>query len=99
VAGVEDIPEDRGLRVRVGEHEIGLFRADGEIHALDNACPHAGFPLSEGVLHGGIVTCSLHQWQFDVRTGCPPGAEGSWPLARYPVSVVNEEIWVELPEE
>ena len=99
VAGVKEIPEGRGLRVRVGQQEIGLFRVDGEIYALDNACPHAGFPLSEGVVQEGIVTCPLHQWQFDVRTGCPPGHDSGWPIERFPVSVVKDEVWVELPEE
>ena len=65
VARIEDIPKGRGLCVRVDGIDIGLFRVDDEIHALENNCPHAGDPLSEGRLDGAILTCASHGWRFD----------------------------------
>ena len=52
-----------------GGDEVAVFNVDGEYYAIDNFCPHKGAPLSEGLLCGHIVECSLHGWQFDVRTG------------------------------
>lgn len=52
-----------------GGDEVAVFNVDGEYYAIDNFCPHKGAPLSEGQLCGHIVECSLHGWQFDVRTG------------------------------
>lgn len=67
---VDAVPSDRGLMVRLGPHEIALFRAgDGDIRALDNACPHAGASLADGAVADGCVTCPLHGWQFDLCTG------------------------------
>ncbi|MEM9492884.1 MAG: Rieske (2Fe-2S) protein, partial [Myxococcota bacterium] len=34
------------------------------IAAIDNRCPHEGYPLSTGALKDGIVTCAWHNWKF-----------------------------------
>ena len=49
--------------------EVAVFNVGGEYYAIDNFCPHKGAPLSEGLLCDHIIECSLHGWQFDVRTG------------------------------
>lgn len=49
--------------------EIAIYNVDGEFYATDNSCPHRGAPLSDGALCGHVIECSLHGWQFDVRTG------------------------------
>ena len=49
--------------------ELALYNIDGECYATDNFCPHRGAALSDGKVIGHIVECSLHGWQFDVRTG------------------------------
>ena len=98
VASESEIPSGRGLCVRVGRLEIGLYRVDGEIYAMENACPHAGYPLHEGELDGPVITCAQHFWQFDVRTGLRPDDADGWPIPCFPVSVVDGEVWIELPE-
>ena len=57
VASLPDIPTDRGLCVRVDGREVGLYRVGERIYAMDNLCPHAGFPLHEGSLEGTVVEC------------------------------------------
>jgi nitrite reductase/ring-hydroxylating ferredoxin subunit len=49
--------------------EVAVFNVGGEYYAIENFCPHKGAPLSDGVICGHVVECSLHGWQFDVRTG------------------------------
>jgi nitrite reductase/ring-hydroxylating ferredoxin subunit len=92
-----EVPDGRGLCVRVGRLDIGLYRVEGRIYALENACPHAGYPLHEGDLEGSVITCPQHGWQFDVRTGFRPGDADGWPIPRFPVRVVDGEIWLDVP--
>lgn len=59
----------RTLPVMGGE-EIAIFRTlAGEFHALVNKCPHKHGPLSQGIVHGGVVTCPLHNWNISLKTG------------------------------
>jgi nitrite reductase/ring-hydroxylating ferredoxin subunit len=61
---------DGGLAAtKAGEKEILLAKVDGKIYAIDNACGHLAYPLSEGRLDGHVVTCIWHGARFDVRTG------------------------------
>ncbi|QUT08219.1 nitrite reductase small subunit NirD [Sphingobium phenoxybenzoativorans] len=59
----------RTLPVDGGE-EIAIFHTkSGEFYALVNLCPHKHGPLSQGIVHGGVVTCPLHNWNISLRTG------------------------------
>jgi nitrite reductase (NADH) small subunit len=59
----------RTLPVQGGE-EIAIFRTKaGEFHALVNRCPHKHGPLSQGIVHGGVVSCPLHNWNISLKTG------------------------------
>ncbi len=74
ITGLDGIPR-LGARVVEINHDnsvnrIALFRsASDEIYAVLDKCPHRGGPLSEGIVHGGVVTCPLHSWQIDLATG------------------------------
>lgn len=96
VARLDEVPRGRGLRVRIDDVEIGLFRVGDAIHAMENLCPHAGHPLSEGLLDGCVVVCPLHGWDFDVTTGFKPGDADGFPIPRFAVRVEGEEIWVDV---
>ena len=57
------------LVVRLDRHTLCLF-ADGEkVYAVDNRCPHMGFPLYRGTVCDGILTCHWHHARFDLATG------------------------------
>ncbi|MEO5772655.1 MAG: nitrite reductase small subunit NirD [Sphingomicrobium sp.] len=59
----------RTLPVHGGE-EIAIFRTlAGNFHALVNKCPHKQGPLSQGIVHGSVVTCPLHNWNISLQTG------------------------------
>ena len=70
LAPLNSIPPERGLRVRLGQLDIALFRVGDTVHAIDDSCPHQGVSLSNGRLQGGIVSCPAHGLKFDVRDGC-----------------------------
>jgi nitrite reductase (NADH) small subunit len=98
VARLDEIPDGRGLRVRVGDVEVGLFRVEGRIHALANRCPHAAFPLSRGQLVGSVVVCPAHGWDFDVCTGFKPGYEDGFPIPTFAVKVDGEDVYVDVEQ-
>ena len=62
--------EARGQRVvKVGERQVLLLLHEGQVRALDNRCPHMGYPLSKGTLTNGVLRCHWHHWRFDLCSG------------------------------
>ena len=43
------------LEFRNGEQQLALCNVEGEVHALDNHCPHRGGPLAQGSLHDAVA--------------------------------------------
>jgi len=59
----------RTMPVQGGE-EIAIFHTwEGQFYALVNKCPHKHGPLSQGIVHGNVVTCPLHSWNISLKTG------------------------------
>jgi len=96
VAELSDIPEGRGLCVRIDGVDVGLFRVDDQVFAMENQCPHAGDPLSEGQLEGPVIVCPSHGWAFDVRTGFRPDDADGFPIPCFAVRVVGGGVEVDL---
>ena len=70
---VGTLEELKGRQPRVisaGGRTIVLFVNEEQVHALDNRCPHMGFPLSRGTVRDGILTCHWHHARFDLAGGC-----------------------------
>lgn len=78
--------------------EVGVFRVGEDVFALENRCPHAGDPLSEGVLEGAVVICRAHGWDFDVRTGHRPDNPDGFPIPCFPVRVEDGEVEIDIEE-
>jgi nitrite reductase/ring-hydroxylating ferredoxin subunit len=85
----------RGRLVVRGPHRPILVVYDhGRIFALDNRCPHMGFPLERGSVEDGILTCHWHHARFDLASGC---TFDLWAddVPSCPVEVRGSEIWVQ----
>ena len=65
----EDLWDGEMESFEVGPAEVLLVRVGAEFRAYDGACPHQGFPLVDGELEAGILTCRAHEWQFDIVRG------------------------------
>ena len=74
--------------VRDGRAQVLVGRlGDGALFAIDNRCPHEGYPLSQGGMEGCTLTCRWHNFKFDVRTGaCLKGDEA---VQTYPLRVTD----------
>jgi nitrite reductase/ring-hydroxylating ferredoxin subunit len=60
--------EGRQLVSPAGESVV-LFHHENEVYAVDNRCPHMGFPLSKGTVEDGILTCHWHHARFELSCG------------------------------
>ena len=76
-----------------GGHTIAVFAHDDDVYALDNRCPHMGFPLDRGTVKDGLLTCHWHHARFDLSSGgtFDPFADD---VRSFPVTVVDGEVWV-----
>ena len=83
------------LVVHAGRHTLCLFADGDDVHAVDNRCPHMGFPLHRGTVADGILTCHWHHARFDLCTG---GTFDQWAddLRRFPIEVRGDDVFVDL---
>jgi nitrite reductase (NADH) small subunit len=65
----DEIPAGSIREFAVEGKTIALSNVDGKFFAINNTCLHRGGPLGTGELHGKVVTCPWHGWQYDVTTG------------------------------
>jgi nitrite reductase (NADH) small subunit len=96
VGALDGLPPGVARAVDANGWRIAVFNLDGEIVAVDGRCLHRGGPLEDGFVANGIVMCPWHWWRYDLRTGCRLD-DPSVHLARYPVSVVDGSVLVEVP--
>ena len=104
VADVDELPSGRVKTVTAKTHSMALTNIDGELTAMDNRCPHQGGPLGEGSIEIGNdgecwLRCPWHGWDFDPKTGKPPGGHEDSGRTLYPVDVREDGIYVGLEEE
>ncbi len=95
-AGMDELREKGRLAVRAGGRSLALFLEGGEVYAVDNRCPHMGFPLDRGSVHDGILTCHWHHARFDLESG---GAFDQFAddAVAFPTEVRDGgEIWVDV---
>lgn len=68
---------------------------DGDLVAVPGVCPHEDVALATGELDENCLVCPGHAYRFDLHTGrCEHDA--TLVLRRYPVTVVGDEVWVDL---
>ena len=84
----------KGRLVVHGPHRPILVVHDkGHVFALDNRCPHMGFPLDRGSVEDGTLTCHWHHARFDLASGC---TFDLWAddVPTCPTQVRDGEVWV-----
>ncbi|MGA7933368.1 MAG: Rieske (2Fe-2S) protein [Kovacikia sp.] len=94
-ADLEEVRKAGRLVVAIAGHTVLLVYENDTIYAVDNRCPHMGFPLHRGTVKDCILTCDWHYARFDLTSG---GTFDSWAddLPAFPVEIRNHEVWVDL---
>jgi 3-phenylpropionate/trans-cinnamate dioxygenase ferredoxin subunit len=90
---------------------ILLINEAGSFYALQGLCAHQNLSLAEAKVWKGVLDCPWHHFQYDLYTGENLYPRRVYPLATlprlrdqirslqtYPVQVVNQAVWVGLPE-
>lgn len=91
-----DVPLLEGRSVTVAGRRVAIFRLPGRFVALDAACPHSGGPLSDGIVGDNCVTCPLHGWRFDLRTGAAAGGGAGQAVGVHEVAERDGDLYVRL---
>ena len=93
---VADVPEGGSRSIWIGILKIAVFRIDGRLYACRNRCPHMGADLSDGRPSGTTITCSWHNWSFDLESGqC---LKKDWArLETYRVRIAGDRFEIEVP--
>jgi nitrite reductase/ring-hydroxylating ferredoxin subunit len=85
---IDDIAVGTMKMMKVDGHRVCLVRTRDGLHAIDHACPHEGYGLTQGELDGDLLTCAWHNWKFRVSDGtCVQGEES---VRTHPVTVADD---------
>ena len=85
------------MTAQVEGHTLASFAYGAKIFAIDNRCPHMGFPLADGSIKDGILTCHWHHASFDLASG------GAFDLLAddvrcFPIDLRDDQVWVNLTQ-
>jgi sulfoxide reductase heme-binding subunit YedZ len=91
---VDEINENRARIVCLSGERVAIFRYDGRVSAVSNACQHQNGPLGEGKIVDGCITCPWHGYQYEPETGAspPPFTEK---IPTFDVRVRGGEVWID----
>jgi toluene monooxygenase system ferredoxin subunit len=94
VCRVADVPENSLKECEAeGGLKLVVANAGGEFVGFQAMCPHQDVPLCEGLFDGATLTCHMHLWQWDVRSGAPLGIAEA-PLQRYALAREGDALYL-----
>jgi nitrite reductase (NADH) small subunit len=96
ITSTDRIPLREGRSVRVDGMEIAIFNLGDRFLAVDNACPHRGGPLCDGIVSGATVTCPLHGYKLCLESGNMLKPDLDLRVATYPVRVDDGIIQIQV---
>ena len=79
----------------VDGHTLAIVRDGERVYAIDNRCPHMGFPMHRGSVRDGIIICHWHHARFDLCTG---GTFDQWAddVRAFPAEIRDGDVWIDL---
>ena len=93
IGSADDLIAKGQLTGKVGSQPVCVFWSDGRAYAVDDRCPHMGFPLHRGTVENGLLTCHWHHARFDLESGgtLDPFADD---VRAYPVEIDGNDVVV-----
>src|SRR5262245_54364569 len=88
-----ELERDGRLLTKVGALPVVVVCHEGRPWAIEDRCPHMGFPLHQGTVEAGLLTCHWHHARFDLSSGCTldPWADDA---TAFDVTVDGDDVWV-----
>ncbi len=100
LARLEEVNEGEMLQVVLEETnttvDVAITRAEGQLYAFRDICPHMAFPLSIGRIEGTILECVGHGWQFDLKSGQAVYPPIRKKMVFYEIRQDGEDVWVKV---
>ena len=99
VCSVVDVPAGEARRFPVDGREVAVINlGDDGFRALDAICSHEHFYLDEGDVdvEEGTIECPKHGSEFDVETGAARTLPAIKPVEIFPVTVTDDDVWIEV---
>src|SRR5271169_3392174 len=96
-ASLAELENKKRITAVVDDHTVAIFYIGARVFAVDNRCPHMGFPLDRGTVKDCILTCHWHHARFDLETG---GTFDQWAddVRVFPVRIEDGTVLVEVAE-
>lgn len=93
IGPLDDFRDRQPKNVTAGGLSIVVVKTEGAIHAFENNCPHQHFSmLHQGTIEGCSITCPMHGWTFDLKSG--NSKNGSGKLRKLEVRTADNLVWV-----
>lgn len=94
VCPLSELRREGSRVVAANGRTVLVLESEGTVYAVDNRCPHMGFPLSRGTVSDGILTCHWHHAKFDLAGGCTfdPFADDVTPFR---TRVEDDSVWLD----
>ncbi|MFN2199561.1 MAG: Rieske (2Fe-2S) protein [Caldilineaceae bacterium] len=92
---VDELKQKERVTVQLNGNTVALFWHDDRVYAVDNRCPHMGFPLDRGSVNDCILTCHWHHARFDLTSG---GTFDQWAddVRAFPVQIQDGKVMVDV---
>jgi nitrite reductase/ring-hydroxylating ferredoxin subunit len=93
VGDLQELQKTGCLVGKIGSQPVCVVWHEGRAYAVDDRCPHLGFPLHRGSVAEGLLTCHWHHARFDLASGSTldPFADD---VRAYPVDVADGRVVV-----
>ena len=92
---LKEIPEEGIKFTELSGEKILLGRFGDDVVCYQNACAHMGMPFDTAVIKHANITCTYHQFSYDLRTGeCLTAPEVQ--LLTHAVRVKNDKVEINL---
>lgn len=94
-----DVPDGEARRFDVEGHPVALVRIGDDLYAVGDTCSHQRISLSEGevLCAERQIECWKHGSAFSLVTGEPSSLPANRPIPVFPVTVDDDDVYVEVP--
>lgn len=98
VAALAELEDSTPVRVELDGVPVCLVRLGDTVRAVHDVCSHQYWSLSDGLVYGGGIECSLHGSTFDLATGSPDTLPATTPIPTFAVAVTGDEVHVDVAD-
>jgi nitrite reductase/ring-hydroxylating ferredoxin subunit len=100
ICKTSDLEEGKPIEVECDALDtLAVYQYQGSYFVTDNFCSHGGAYLSQGELKKDEIHCLLHGGAFSIKTGEATKSPCRIPIAIYPVTLIDGDIYISLPSE